>query len=67
MNDYELLEEAINHIKDSDFNVKSLLQKIKEGSSSKSKMNSKTKIKLLCLLELLEDFECFDELVEKGF
>ena len=59
------LEEAITQIKSKDFNAQALIEKLKSRYSTDAKLSHKVKVKVQCLLELLEDFDCYDELLEK--
>lgn len=60
------LNEAINYIKNKDFNADKLITKLKTKYSNEAKLSHKVKMKVHCLLELLEDFDCYDELLEQA-
>ena len=58
------LDEAINQIKNTNFNAEALISKLKKRYSDDAKLSHKVKMKIHCLLELLEDFDCYDELLK---
>ena len=60
------LDEAINYIKNKDFNADTLISKLKSKYSNEAKLSHKVKMKVHCLLELLEDFDCYDDLIERA-
>ena len=58
------LDRIIGYVKSNKFNSDALLEKLKAKYPNDAKLSHKMKIKLHCLLELLDGFECFDEFAE---
>lgn len=59
----EKLEIAMKYIKDKGFNAGLLVDKMKGKAKNDAHFTHKAKVKLHALLELLEDFDCYDDLV----